>query len=324
MTQGLRLVMLGTGTFAEPVFRALLTQTRHRVAGLVTQPAHEIGAIRSSTRQVGTGMATLAEGAGVPVYRPDSINTEQGVALLRTWNADLLVTAAYGQILKAEVLAAARLGGINVHGSLLPKYRGAAPVAWAIARGESETGITIIRMSTGVDAGEMLAKDRLTIEPHETAGELEARLSLLGARLVVDVIDRIAVGPVSGEKQDLALVTKAPKLTKEHGAIDWSRPAEEICRLVRAMQPWPTAYTFLHRDGQSPLRIIILKAEAVAGEFDAPGAARANGQVIEVSTSQGTVRVLELQPAGKKRMTAAAFLNGHPLRDGDRFGRMSS
>ena len=321
MAVPLRLVMLGTGTFAEPVFHALLAQTRHSVVGLVTQPAHEIGAVRGSTRQVGAGMATLAEGKNVPVYRPESINTPEGVAQLREWQADLLVTAAYGQILKAEVLDAARLGGINVHGSLLPKYRGAAPVAWAIARGETETGVTIIRMSTGVDAGEMLAKDRLAIEPHETAGELEARISQLGAKLVVDVIDQIAGGSVVGEKQDLSLVTKAPKLTKEHGAIDWAKPADEIGRLVRAMQPWPTAYTFLHRDGQAPLRVIVLKSESITGDFGPPGTVRTagDGKAIEAATAQGVLRILELQPAGKKRMPAAAFLNGHPLKQGDKF-----
>ncbi|MFL5327449.1 MAG: methionyl-tRNA formyltransferase [Gemmataceae bacterium] len=319
---GLRLAMLGTGTFAEPVFQALLNQRRHPVVGLVTKPHHEGGTVRGSTRQIGAGMTTLAQAAGVPVYQPLSINTPEGVEQLRAWQAELLVTAAYGQILKAEVLNATRLGGINVHASPLPKYRGAAPVVWAIARGETETGVTIIRMTTGLDAGEMLAQERVAIGPQETAGELEARLAEIGARIVIDVIDRLAAGPVSGEKQDPALVTKAPKLTKEHGAIDWSKPADEICRLVRAMQPWPTAYTFLHREGSAPSRVLLLKAEPAEGEFGGPGDVRvgSDGKTIEAATSAGIVRVLELQAAGKKRMSATAFLNGHPLRAGDRLG----
>jgi len=317
----LRLVMLGTGTFAEPIFRALLGQARHSVVGLVTQPSNEIGAVRGSTRQTGVGMAELARQTGVEVYQPESINTPEGVARIQEWKADLLVTAAYGQILKAEVLQATPLGGINVHGSLLPKYRGAAPVAWAIARGESETGITIIRMSTGVDAGEMLAKGKLEIQPHETSGEVEARLAQLGASLVVDVIDQLGSGPVVGEKQDLSQVTKAPKLTKEHGAIDWSKPANEIACLVRAMQPWPTAYTYLHRAGHEPLRLIILKSESASGSFGPSGVLRvsSDAKTIEVATGDGILRVLELQPAGKKRMLAQAFMNGHPLHEGDRF-----
>src|SRR5262245_27003761 len=156
MADRLRLVMLGTGTFAEPTFEALLAQDRHPVVGLVTQPDRGVGAQRGTTRQVGKGMKAIAEASGVTVYQPETINTSAGVSQLKGWNADLLVTAAYGQILKADVLEATRLGGINVHGSLLPKYRGAAPVAWAIWRGETETGVTIIRMTTGLDAGSML------------------------------------------------------------------------------------------------------------------------------------------------------------------------
>lgn len=322
MADSLRLVVLGTGTFAEPTLRALVSLSLHKVVGLVTQPDRELGAKTGSTRQVGEGMKAIAEAAGVPVYQPESINTAEGVEQLKEWRPDLLVTAAYGQILKAEVLDAARLGGINVHASLLPKYRGAAPIAWAIDRGETETGVTIIRMTTGLDAGAMLRQESVTIGAHETAGELEARLAPLGARLAREAIDALAAGPVSGTTQDPALVTKAPKLKKEDGAIDWSRPADAIARRVRAMQPWPTAYTFLLRAGQPPVRLILLKSEAVTGNFGPPGAARpgADLKAVEIATGDGILRVLELQPAGKKRMTATAFLAGRPLREGDRLG----
>ena len=312
--------MLGTGTFAEPTFCALLDQSQHAVVGLVTQPERGTGQKSGSTRQVGQGMAAIAQAAGIPVYQPESINTPEGVAQLRSWNADLLVTAAYGQILKAEVLDTARLGGINVHGSLLPKYRGAAPIAWAIWRGETETGVTIIRMTTGLDAGAMLAKDKLTIEPQETAGEVEARLAPLGARLAVDIINRLAAGTVTGEAQDPTQVTKAPKLTKEHGAIDWTKSATDVCRQIRAVQPWPTPYTFLHRDGKPPQRLLILKAAARGEALGPPGSIRVDAKTLTIGAGDGSVLVEEIQPAGKIRMAVAAWLNGRPIQAGDRFG----
>src|SRR5262249_29039285 len=179
--------------------------------------------------------------------------------MLRGLSPDLLVVAAYGQILSKEVLSIPTQAAINIHGSLLPKYRGAAPIAHAILNGETETGITIIRMSAGLDAGDMLAKASIPIGD-ETAGELEAKLAPIGAKLALETIERLKAGPIVGEKQDPKLVTKAPKLTKEMGLIDWSKPADLICRQVRAMQPWPTAYTYLHRAGKPAVRVLILKS----------------------------------------------------------------
>src|SRR4051812_11251216 len=182
--------MMGTRTLARPTLEALLAEPALAVVGLVTQPDRDGGHVRGSTRQTGASLKEIAQARGVPVYQPDSVNTPEGVAQLKAWRPDLLVVAAYGQILKADVLEAAPWGGINVHGSLLPKYRGAAPVAWAILRGDTRTGVTIIRMTTGLDAGEMLAQDALDILPDETAGELEARLAPLGARLALEVVER--------------------------------------------------------------------------------------------------------------------------------------
>lgn len=319
MATPLRIVMLGTGTFAEPTFRALLARPACVVAGLVTQPDRG-GERRGSTRQVGEGMPAIARAAGVPVFQPESINTADSIARLREWRADLLVTAAYGQILRGDVLDAAPLGGINVHGSLLPRYRGAAPVAWAIWRGETESGVTIIRMTTGLDAGVMLARAATAIGPRETAGELEARLARLGAGLAVDVVERLAAGPVEGEPQDPAAVTKAPKLTKEHGAIDWTQPAEVVDRQIRAVQPWPTPYTFLHRAGVMPVRLLVPGVEPGAEEIGPPGTLRFDARTLTVATGRGSIIVREVQPAGKKRMPVEAWLNGRPLQPGDRFG----
>jgi methionyl-tRNA formyltransferase len=326
----MRLVMMGTGTFAEPTFEAILAGP-HPVVGLVTQPDRVAGAERGSTRQTGKGMKNIALAHNIPVLQPESINTPEGIAGLKERQPDLLVVAAYGQILAKEVLSVPTHGGINVHASLLPKYRGAAPIAWAIYHGETRTGVTIIRMSPFLDAGEMLAQEVLDIRPDETAGGLEARLASLGAKLAVQVIEQIAAGPTQGIKQDKNQATKAPKLTKEHGLIDWSRSAIEVCNHIRAMQPWPTAYTFLHRAGKPPMRVIINRATTggtVVGWTSQGGQvvmeAATGGRLLVTTGETSRVDVLELQPAGKRSMTATEFLRGNPLREGDHFGPESN
>lgn len=322
----MRVVMMGTGTFAEPTFEALFASP-HQVVGLVTQPDRPAGQERGSTRQVGRGMKNIALEHQVPVYQPDSINTPEGVAQLKEWQPELLVVAAYGQILSHDVLAVTPHGGINVHGSLLPEYRGAAPIAWAVYHGETETGVTIIKMSVRLDAGDMLGREAIAIGPEETAGEVEARLAPLGAQLALQVIDQIAAGTASGAKQDPSQATKAPKLKKEDGLIDWNRSALQVCNQVRAMQPWPTAYTFLHRPGQPPLRLIVCRARVAdvsTGDGPMPGQAvivpDSAARLLVAAGSGGCVDVIELQPAGKRRMPASEFLRGHRLQPGDRFG----
>jgi methionyl-tRNA formyltransferase len=328
----MRIVMLGTGVFAEPTFEALLGRPG-LVVGLFTQPDRAVGQERGSTRQTGKGMKAIAAEHGVAVFQPESINTPEGVAQLKGVAPDLLVTAAYGQILSREVLGVPPQGGINVHASLLPKYRGAAPIAWAIYHGETRTGVTIIRMSAGLDAGDMLAQESVPVGPEQTAGELEAALAPLGARLALGVVDQIMAGaPPAGIKQDLSLVTKAPKLTKENGLIDWDRTHEQVCRQVYAMQPWPTAYTFLRRAGQPPLRLIVTRAVPSAVRCDAalgPGAVFTDPSYPDALLAaaglvgpreRGVVEVLELQPAGKKRMAAAEFVRGRRPQPGDTLG----
>ena len=317
----MRVVMMGTGTFAEPTFESLLV-SRHTVVGLVTQPDRNIGEKRGSTRQIGKGMKEIALLRGLPVLQPESINTPDGERSLRELRPDLLVVAAYGQILSRDLLGAAFRGGINVHASLLPKYRGAAPVAWAIRNGETETGVCIIRMSVALDAGDILARGVVPIDPNETAGQLETRLGAVGAHLAVETVDRLEAGPIEGTKQDKSQATKAPKLTKEMGLIDWLQPATAVWNHVRAMQPWPTAYTFLHRAEHEPLRVIVIKAKP-ADETSAsePGFVRRNEDRLFVSCGGGTsLELLELQPVGKKPMKPGDFLRGNPLPAGSRFG----
>ena len=328
----MRIVMMGTGTFAEPTFEDLCAGP-HPVVGLVTQPDRPAGHERGSTRQVGKGMKNVALAQGIPVFQPESINTPEGVAGLEAMQPDLLVVAAYGQILSKDVLAVPPVGGINVHASLLPKYRGAAPVAWAIYHGEKQTGVTIIRMSVQLDAGDMLLQEAVNIGPEETAGELEARLALVGARLAVQAVEQIAAGTARGVKQDKSQATKAPKLNKEDGLIDWTRDANQVFNQIRAMQPWPTAYTFLHQKGRPPLRVSVLKVwvghvTLTTGASLEPGRVwtlnlpkpREPILVAETGGRSHVLHVVKLQPAGKRAMTAAEFLRGHPIREGDCFG----
>jgi methionyl-tRNA formyltransferase len=319
----MRLLMMGTGTFAEPTFEALLA-SKHEVAGLVTQPDRPVGQERGSTRQVGRTLKAMALEKRIPVFQPESINTPEGVVRLKEFRPDLVVVAAYGQILSRDVLAVPPHGGINIHASLLPKYRGAAPVAWAIYHGEAQTGVTIIQMSVRLDAGDMVAQEAIDIAPDETAGQLEARLAQLGSRMALEVIDQIATGRIRPIKQDKTKATKAPKLTKEHGLIDWNRPARDVCNHIRAMQPWPTAYTYLHRQGQQPSRVIIHRATSQAGPVEqpfSPGALAVGGASLLVGAGAGSqMQVLELQLAGKRPMSAAEFLRGHKPQSGDHFG----
>jgi methionyl-tRNA formyltransferase len=269
-------------------------------------------------------MKEMAQARAIPVLQPESINTPEGIAGLASWKPDLLVVAAYGQILSRDVLAVAAQGGINVHASLLPKYRGAAPIAWAIFNGEKETGVTIIRMSTALDAGDILAQQAVAIGPEETAGELEARLAPLGAHLAVAVIEEIVATRSRGTPQDKSQATKAPKLTKEHGLIDWTRPARGVYDQIRAMQPWPTAYTFLHAPKQPPSRLLVFRARVVpdgtlALQRPHAGLVRvvAGDPRLCIETGAGDeVEILELQPAGKRRMTAMNFLRGHAIENG--------
>ncbi len=248
MAPPIRLIFLGTGDFALPTFEHLV-ETGHDIAALVTQPDRPQG---RKQELIPSRIKLAAEASGILVKQPEDVNAAESLDLIRAMRPDLLVTAAYGQILSAELLSIPRLGGINLHGSVLPSYRGAAPVARAIQNGETSTGVTVIRMTPQIDAGGIIAIAQTFIDPDETAGELEARLARLGASLVARTLAELAEGPVPILPQDRAKVTKAPKLRKEDGQIDWSRSAQSIHNLVRAMQPWPVASTTLHpRAGDS-------------------------------------------------------------------------
>lgn len=324
--QALRLVMMGTGEFAVPTLSALYA-TPHQVVALVTQP-DRTGPGRHSDH-VNLMKQTALE-HGTSVLQPEKINTPESLDCLRALAADVFVVAAYGQILSRDLLAIPRLGPINVHASLLPKYRGAAPVAFAILSGETESGVSIIRVQPALDAGPVLAVAPTPIGAEETAGELEDRLALLGAELVPRVLDQLAAGTCVETPQNDAEATRAPKLTKQLGAIDWTRTMRQIDCHIRAMQPWPKAYTYLHAAGRPPQRIMVLAVRPAGAESpggDAPRSADMPGQVMQsaargwvVACGDGALELVQVQPEGKRPMTAADFLRGRPVGSGDRLG----
>jgi methionyl-tRNA formyltransferase len=306
----LRLVMMGTGEFALPTFRSLY-ETQHEVVGLFTQP-DRTG--RGHHHHVNP-MKSTAEEHGTPVFQPQSVNTEAALSDLRSLEADLYVVAAYGQILSAELLEIPRFGAVNLHASLLPRHRGAAPVQYAILTGDTETGVTIFQIDPRLDAGPVLGVVSTPIGTVETAGELESRLAELTVPLARTVIDQIDTGKVEKSVQDISLVTRAPRFKKNFGAIDWTRSAVEIERHIRAMQPWPKAFTFLCRPEHPTIRLIANSARPCKSpDVEKPGQITvAEGERLIVNTGQGGLELLTLRPEGKGDMAAAEFLHGHPM-----------
>jgi methionyl-tRNA formyltransferase len=299
--------MLGTGDFAVPTFEAL-ADSPHELVALITQPDKPQG---RKGQIIPSRIKLAAQARKIRVEQPESINGPEGLELIRSLNPDLLVTAAYGQILSADVLGLPRLGGINLHGSLLPKYRGAAPVARAIQQGETETGVTVIRMTPRVDAGGMLSCAKTAIGPNETAGELEDRLAVLGAPLVLEAVAALANGDPPILPQDPGAVTKAPKLTKEDGRVDWSQPAQAVHNLVRAMQPWPVASTGWQRSPGQVVRLIVHETRVEDGQGEPGRVIEARDDRLVVACATGAVRLTRVQLEGKKAMEAAEFLRGH-------------
>ncbi|MBA4107253.1 MAG: methionyl-tRNA formyltransferase [Pirellula sp.] len=328
----MRLVMLGTGPFAVPTLRRLVASP-HEVVRVVTRPPR-------GRRAEASPMQTAAEELRLPLWQPETVNSDESRSRLSADAPDLLVVCDYGEILKRETLAITPHGGINLHGSLLPKYRGAAPVQWAVLNGDAETGNTVIQMTAGLDAGPCLGIDVLAIDPDESAGELEARLAARGGDLVLSVIDALAAGTATPIKQDRTQASKAPRLEKEHGAINWSRPAQAIKNQVRALDPWPRAYTSWQRqtdqqksepEGSSlrsssppePLRLILHRTAVITPSPNPevhPGTILEANQRLLIATGAGALEILTLQPAGKRVMHAAEFLRGYQLAPGQRLG----
>ncbi|HEY7172527.1 MAG TPA: methionyl-tRNA formyltransferase [Vicinamibacterales bacterium] len=308
----LRVAFFGTPAFAVPTLDALLA-SRHTVVGVVTQPDRPRG---RGQKVSDAPVKARALEAGLPILQPATLRDETFLTAFRGWQADLGVVAAYGKILTEAALGVPHLGMVNVHASLLPRYRGAAPVHRAVIAGDRETGVTIMRVVKALDAGPMLAKASHPIGGDETSDQVEAALAALGAPLLVETLDRLADGRATETPQDDSQATYAPRITKEDGLIDWSRPARDIHNLVRGLYPWPHAYSYLDAE-----RLIIWKtAYEVTGTHPLPGTiVAAHGNLWTVAAADGVVHLQQVQAEGRRAVAARDFLAGHPVRVGSVF-----
>ena len=307
-----RVVFFGTPEFALPTLDAIRL-SRHTVVGVVTQPDRPRG---RGQRMTDAPVKLRARHAGIPLLQPGTVNDASFLAALADLRPDIGVVAAYGKILSEAVLAIPRAGMVNVHASLLPRYRGAAPVHRAIMAAEPETGVTIMRVVKALDAGPMLAAARRPIGRNETSIEVEYGLAAIGASLLAATLDRLARGEVSETPQDESAASYAPRLTKDDGLIDWSRPADRVHDQIRGLHPWPHAYSYLQGS-----RLILLRSVTCEATADAPPGTilAARGNELRVATGAGVLELTEIQAEGKRPMNVRDFVSGHRLTAGDRF-----
>ncbi len=311
---GLKIVFMGSPEIALPSLKALLASS-HRVVAVVSQPDRPAGRGRGLTPPA---VAAYAREKGLPLFQPEKIKGDpEFVSALRTLAPDAIAVVAYGKILPPDVLSLPRLGCVNVHFSLLPQYRGAAPLQWALINGDEETGVTTFRLNEGLDTGPILLQKKVGIHDEDDAAILGHRLSNIGAELLVETLDALKEGTLEPIPQNDLLATKAPLLKKEDGHIDWSRKAKALWGQVRGMTPWPGAFTSwrgcrlkVHRAG----------CDAIARPGAAGEVVEINDEGIHVSCGQGVLLVKELQIEGGKRLAAKDFLKGHPVAVGERFG----
>ncbi len=311
-------VFMGTPDFATSSLRALLEDGKYCIQAVVTQPDRPKG---RGQKMVETPVKRFALQQGIPVFQPPKVKEPDFVKQLKDWKPDFIVVAAFGQFLTQEILDIPRYGCINVHASLLPKFRGAAPIQYAIIKGEKETGVTIMRMEKGMDTGAIYSRVSVPIGEEMTFAQLHDVLMEKGAELLTDTLPRIA-GGLKPEPQDETLVTMATLLTREMGRIDWNRPAREIHDLVRGFDPVPGAFTCLP-DGKG-LKIWETRITGKITEAD-PGMVTAVGKNdFCIACGGEELRILAVQPESKKRMSAAVFLNGYGLRTGERLGKFTN
>ncbi len=302
----MRVVFLGTPDFGVPSLKALV-EAGYEVVGVFTQPDKPKG---RGNKMLPSPVKVCAQSFGIPVFQPVKIRVD-GVADLRALAPDLCVTAAFGQILSQEVLDIPKIGTVNVHSSLLPKYRGSAPINWAVMEGETVTGVTTMMTDKGLDTGDILLKKEMSILPGETAEELTVRLAPIGAELLIETIRRLEAGNCPRAKQNEAEASYFPMLKKEMGEIDWTLPAEKIVNLVRGLTPWPGT-SFVWGEGET---VKVWKAETAENPGLEPGSIIAADakQGLIIAAGENAVRVIELQAPGGKRMNAKDYLRGHPV-----------
>lgn len=322
----MRIVVMGTGPFAVPTFR-WLHDSDHEVVALVTRP---VPPARGKRPAPANPMREAAQAMGLPILEPPSVNDTDFLPQLAALRGDLLVVCDYGQILSRDTLAMTPLGGINLHASLLPRYRGAAPINWALYHGETETGVSVIHMSPRLDAGPCLVQRSVSIGAAEDAVELEHRLAELGVDAVqtsialLDEWDRHA--PI-GQPQDESLASRAPRLKKRDGRIDWLRNPSQVLNQLRAFRPWPNSFTHWPRPDKEPLQLLVEKAAEVHDTLPPATADTQPGCVLSsrergelwVRAGEGVLAISQLRPAGKRSMSSAEFLRGYPVPAGTRF-----
>jgi methionyl-tRNA formyltransferase len=311
----LKIIFCGTPAFALPSLRDLIAQTDFQIAGVVTQPDRP----RGRGKEVASSpVKDAAAAAGIPVYQPQKIRAEESYEYFRDAAPDVVVIIAYGQIIPARLIEIPRLGWINLHGSLLPKYRGAAPIHWAIAKGETRTGLTTMQIDAGLDTGPMLLKHETEIAPDETAPELYARLAEAGAPLIVETLRGLASGTITPTPQDNSQATLAPPLKKDDGRINWSLPAQTIFNRIRGFHPWPGAFTTFRG---KQCAIWGKPAPDQSGVTSTPGTIRANSADVDVTCGEETTLRLEfVQLEGRNKISAHEFANGARLQPNERFG----
>lgn len=305
----MRVIFMGTPDFAVGTLEALV-RSEHEVVGVVTQPDRPKG--RGKAMQF-TPVKEVAVRENIPVFQPRRVRETEVVETLKELNADVIVVVAFGQIIPESILNLTKYGCINVHGSLLPKYRGAAPIQWAVIDGEKESGITTMQMDAGLDTGDMLLKKVIPLEADETGGSLFDKLSAAGAELLIQTLKELENGTVVPEKQGESPTAYAKMLTKDMGNIDWTQDAAAIERLIRGLNPWPSAYTKLHGKTLKIWAARVSETDTVM----APGTVvKAEKEQFLIQTGKGVLCVEELQLEGKKRMDTAAFLRGYSIEEG--------
>lgn len=317
----MKIVFMGTPDFAVGALEAII-EAGHQVTAVVTQPDKPKG--RGKEMQI-TPVKACALAHGIPVFQPVKIKAAEEVERLRSYEADIFVVAAFGQILSEEILNMPRFGCVNIHASLLPKYRGAGPIQWAIIDGEKETGVTIIQMDKGIDTGDMLLKTMVPVDERETGDSLHDKLAAAGAKLIVEALSQIERGEAKPQKQNDADACYAKMLKKSMGEIDWNKSADVLDRLIRGLISWPGAFTVFR--GKT---LKIWKEEAVCkepeirevqAENEEPGTVVKVGKdAFYVRTGDGFLKLLEVQPEGKKRMAVRDFLLGYPVKIGEKLG----
>ncbi|MBU6390800.1 MAG: methionyl-tRNA formyltransferase [Planctomycetes bacterium] len=317
----MNVLFMGTPEFAVPGLRSLAAST-HNIIAVVTQPDRPKGRSKLPSP---SPVKKEAQKLGLEVLQPLNINEETFVKQLQNFSADCIVVVAFGQFLSGSIIHLPRYKCINIHASLLPKFRGAAPINWAIIRGETMTGITAVIMTVKMDAGDIITQKETPISPQEDAGELEKRLASMGADVLVETLDLVEKGEAAYTKQEEKDVTFAPKLKKEDGLIPWSRGSEEIYNLVRGLTPAPGAYTYYVKNGSEKReRIIILKTQIHAapktGNSLSPGTVIESAPCgIHVATMDGLICITRLQPEGKRAMDAQEYIRGHKMAAHDMF-----